>query len=189
MRTLIKWLKILWEVLQNPVPMELEYIPPLKDYNPKPMPEPIVVVTLPQRLYNSAVALLNTDASPKDYAPDEYGCVESFCEVYKHAFGTYPDGTTAMPDLSTIVINKVFRAHKERFKPTLDFKAGNIIISVTGTGSGAISNGHIGICGENEQIISNNSNTGKWSLGFTFKTWVGRYRTKGGMQVFLFEVI
>lgn len=167
----------------------------------EPIKEEPVVPTPPtpsERLYTIAVSKLGQDASPRDFAPDEYGCVESFCEVYKLAFGTYPDGKTVMPLVSTIVLNKVFRANPDRFQPTLTPEKGVIILSVTGSGNGVIPNGHVGVLGENSVIItnidnrvimSNNSFTGKWDNKFTMKTWVDRYRTKGGMQVFLFKVI
>lgn len=162
---------------------EMPPVPELPIVPPPPTPR--------ERLYTVAHALLTPghDVSPKDRANDEVGCVESFCEVFKEAFGTYPDGTRQVPMLSTKAIKILFSGNPKRFKPTLDMLPGMIILSVTGEGNGKVSNGHIGILDEGGKIMSNNSENGNWDTHLTIEKWVGYYRNVGGMKIYLIEVI
>ena len=146
----------------------------------EPMPEPIPEENRNSKLIRiaDALTLLNIDVTPEDKTPDEVACVESFCEVMNKVI-PFPR-LTYTPDL----VRELKR--DERFEATLDFNEASIIVSATGTGNGTMK-GHCGIVGTNNEIISNNSNTGKWEYNYTINSWVARYRTKGGMPVLLFK--
>ena len=44
-------------------------------------------------------------------------------------------------------------------------------------------NGHVGIMGDNGQIMSNNSNNGLWDIHFTLASWKARYVDQGGFPM------
>src|SRR3954462_12894985 len=60
--------------------------------------------------------------------------------------------------------------------------SGDIVISPTGYGNGSMPNGHVGIIGDNGQIMSNNSATGLWDIHFTLASWKARYVDQGDSQ-------
>lgn len=140
---------------------------------------------LPNRakLFEAAKAAIGTDASPNDLAPDELGCAETVNAIFKSVFGREVGGT-----LSTNLMYKSLIKDK-RFIKVDQPLPGDIIISPTGFGNGGLSNGHVGIMGENETIMSNSSATGTFESNFTLTSWVKRYRDKGGYPIYLFRVI
>lgn len=135
------------------------------------------------KLYATALSFLGTDASPKDEAPDEYGCADSVSKVINTAFPLCIKGSISTAELFNQLDNS------KEFYRVLEFKPGDVIISPTGKGSGKIPNGHTGIVSEFEEIMSNSSATGKWEANFTIKSWVDRYRTQGGYPIFVFRKI
>ena len=135
------------------------------------------------RLYNAAVKSLGTDASPNDLAPDEVGCAETVNAVFKSVFGKEIGG-----GLSTALLFKVLKDDK-RFMKVDQALPGDIVISPTGYGNGGLSNGHVGIVAEDENIMSNSSATGTFETNYTLKRWVARYRNKGGYPIYFFRVI
>jgi hypothetical protein len=62
-------------------------------------------------------------------------------------------------------------------------QAGDIILSPSGTGNGTIQ-GHTGIMDSNNRILSNDSNSGKFSSNYTIFTWNERYKMKGKLPVY-----
>lgn len=135
------------------------------------------------KIFNKAKQLLGTDASPNDLAPDELGCAETVNAIIEQALG-YPAGGT----LSTNLMYKALLKHTKFIKVDQALP-GDIIISPTGYGNGGLSNGHVGIFGENEGIMSNSSATGRFEANYTLKTWVARYRGKGGYPIVFFRAI
>lgn len=145
---------------------------------PEPIPEPIENLNSKLVRIADALTLLNIDVTPKDKIPDEVACSESLCEVINKVckFPIIP----YTPDLvRTLKLDS-------RFEGTLDFNEATIIVSPTGTGNGSIV-GHCGVIGTNNEIISNNSRTGKWEYNFTIDSWKARYSTKGGLKLLLFR--
>ena len=137
------------------------------------------------KLYAAALSYLGQDASPNDTAPDEYGCADTVSCILLSAFGPVIYHT-----VSTAELYKQLNASKS-FSRVSEFRCGDIIISPTGYASKPkiIPNGHVGIVGENEEILSNSSGTGLFTNNFTVKTWVDRYRTKGGYPIYFFRKI
>lgn len=133
------------------------------------------------KLYLSALSFLGKDASPLDEAPDELGCADSVSKVILNAFPNVIKGS-----VSTAELFKQLNTSKE-FSRTSQFKFGDVIISPTGSGTGGLSNGHVGICGEDETIMSNTSATGLWTSNYTVTSWVARYRKLGGFPIYFFR--
>lgn len=156
---------------------------------PVPTPEPVIVKPDPEearkKLFDYACTFLGKDASPEDIATDEYGCAETVSDIIHGCFGDFPkDGTI----VSTTKLYQQLKIHP-KFRQTFDLKPGNIIISPTGYGNGTIKNGHTGIIGENQIIMSNNSKTGNFEKNYPIKSWVDRFKLEGGFPIFVFERI
>jgi len=135
-----------------------------------------------KKLNTVAISFLGVDASPNDYAPDELGCAETINNIVFDAFGDYAGG-----DLSTyrmwksIINNKKFL---RVYKPL----PGDIVLSPTGMGNGSIV-GHVGIKTYGDNILANDSRTGKFANTYTVEEWYARYSAKGGLPVMFFRRI
>lgn len=142
---------------------------------------PVSPKTAPERLYDLAMTFYNIDPTPKDEQPDEYACVHSLTTIVKNMLPDFPVMTYTPTFLEYIKGDK-------RFKPTTEFKTGNILISPTETGNGSIV-GHTGIIGKEGKILSNSSATGLWTDKYDSVSWIERYSRKGGLSIHLFEII
>lgn len=168
-------------------------------YNPKPapQPEPVVVPPVPveppkppktaaRTLYEYALAQIGKDASPADVAPDEYGCAETVCNIIHECFGDFPlEGGVI---ISTADLYKKLKKHP-KFTQIAEFGPGDVLVSPTGYGNGGLANGHTGIVGENNVIMSNDSATGLFKENYTIESWVARYRKIGGFPLYFFRRI
>lgn len=164
---------------------------------PTPKPEPVVIPPAPveppkppkspqELLYDYSLTMLGKDASPADIAPDEYGCAETVCDVIHGCFGDFPlEGGTI---ISTTELYKRLKKHP-KFSQVTDFGPGDILVSPTGYGNGGLANGHTGIVGKNNVIMSNSSDTGLFSQNYTIDTWIARYRKIGGFPLYFFRRI
>lgn len=173
----MKFLKHLWEIILAIFSSE--------KYEPD-MPEEITPPPLPPKspcelVYEVSVASLGVDISPKDMAPDTLGCAESVSHILKSVFPDFPVLVSTV-DLA----NHLFK--DPRFKGTLQYKPGVIIVSPTGTGNGTL-RGHTGIFHEGSVIASNTSKTGLWEENYTLSSWVDYYRIKGGLKIYFFEPV
>lgn len=121
------------------------------------------------------------DASPQDDVDDSLGCAESVSNVIKRL---YPD----FPIIYATWFLKDELDKDDRFEGTLELEPGAIIVSPTGTGNGSI-RGHTGILGEDNVIYSNNSFTGIWEPNYTIDSWVTRYRTRGGLKIYVYKPV
>lgn len=126
------------------------------------------------RLYNRAVSCIGIDASPNDLAPDELGCAETVNAIHRKEFGFDIGGS-----LSTYNMYQALKASKEFIKADQPMP-GDVVISPTGYGSGALPNGHVGIVGKDGKIMSNDSYKGTFEENYTLTTWYNRYVVKGG---------
>ena len=134
------------------------------------------------KLYNTAVGCLGTDASPNDKAPDELGCAETINDIVFKAFGDYAGG-----DLSTYRMYNSIRNNIKFVKVTKPVK-GDIILSPTGYGNRRkVSNGHVGIVGDKNIIMSNSSATGEFIENYTIESWTNRYLVNGGYPIYYFR--
>lgn len=135
------------------------------------------------RLYAQALSFLGVDASPLDVAIDDLGCADSVSAIIKSIFPQAIKGS-----VSTAELNNQLKASPFFFKPR-DIRPGDIVMSPTGMGkTGKIKNGHVGIVGENDEIMSNSSATGLWTTNFTFASWIKRYREQGGYPIIIYRV-
>src|SRR5687768_13658767 len=99
---------------------------------------------MPQdKLYDAAYRFIGKDASPRDLAPDEYGCAETISAVIQNAFPELRFPTF----LSTRELFDYFN-RSPSFRTAGEPNYGFIILSVTGTGTGRVPNGHVGIIGK-----------------------------------------
>lgn len=138
-------------------------------------------------LYAMAVAHLGSDASPSDLAPDELGCAESVNEIYEKCFGKpFYEGNK----LSTISMEDALSI-SPLFREVAAPSPGTIIIAATrGTQIG-----HVGICGRNGIIMSNNSFKdstgvkGLWLENYTQDSWHRVFAVRKGLKVRLFDLI
>lgn len=145
-----------------------------------PAPE-IPAETSGEKLYRLAMNHYGTDPTPDDKVDDEISCVYSLTTILKEV----------VPDFPVMEYTPRFLEQIEkdaRFRKTVEFKKGNIIISPTGSGSARIT-GHTGICGINGKILSNSSATGLWTDKFDQISWIDRYSRMGGLDVHIFELV
>lgn len=130
----------------------------------------------PGLLYQLAKSLLGQHLTMNEAVPWMVGCMEAVSRILD-SFGVpgIPvmgiEGTAAGLD---------FLIRSPRFKEIPDYEKGAVLVAATGTGNGKI-RGHVGICGIN-QIMSNNSETGKWDTQWTVDRWLAYYGDYGGIK-------
>lgn len=134
-------------------------------------------------LFATAVKALRTDASPADVAPDELGCAETIYDILASAFPL----NVGFP--FTVSTSQLYMSLRTCDKYILVDQPleGDIVISPSGYGNGALSNGHIGIKGELDKIMSNSSATGTFEENYTMDTWKARYVGIGGYPMVFFR--
>lgn len=132
-------------------------------------------------LYETAVSYLGKDASPADKVSDSYGCAESVTTLLKQVDLSIPilTGTWSLWDL----------LRTPKFKEVQTPERGDIILCVTGTGNGKVSNGHTGIFLDSMNIASNDSKTGQFIKNYTLKSWRDFYGVKGGYPVYIYRIV
>ena len=135
------------------------------------------------KLYKLAIESIGTDVSPRDIANDEYGCVESVTTMLNKINPNIP------VQLSTLAFLKYMRANPQLFKEESGPAKERIVICATGTGNGKVPNGHVGICVDEVDIMSNTSATGKWEKNYTKKLWDNRFVLKGGYKNHYFYLV
>ena len=116
---------------------------------------------------------------------DALGCADTVNNILQECLGYQAGGGPSTNKMiKEIRLNKNFRE-----VTTYEALAGDIIISPTGYGNGAISNGHVGFLGENGEIYSNNSATSKLDSHLTSTRWREYFKVEGGFPVFYFRAI
>lgn len=142
-----------------------------------------------EAIYSAAVSFLGKDASPNDLAIDDYGCADSVCGVLTKAL-VYPGFEWTV---STLTLYTTMKKSLDYIEVDASHaKRGDILISPTGMSSipnTPVSNGHTGVVGDGETIMSNNSAKGIWESNYTFKTWSDRYVRKGGYKMHFFRKV
>jgi peptidoglycan hydrolase-like protein with peptidoglycan-binding domain len=149
----------------------------LNNLSPTPTPP---VKSNREILHEAALSCLNKDVTPADIVSDEVACAETVNAIYKKAFGKEIGGGA-----STYMLYESLK-NNPLFVKTNSPSAGDIVISPTGHGNGTLSNGHVGIVGVDNSIMSNNSSTGKFTRNFTFESWRTRYVYRGGFPMAFF---
>lgn len=125
-------------------------------------------------VYQTALKYLGVDASPRDIVDDVVGCAESVTTILREH--------VKMPIIPGTASLYAFLGASTLFRRVSMPMPGDIIISPTGMGNGKIQ-GHTGIVGHNNLIMSNDSYTGKWMANYTISTWNARYADKGKLPV------
>ena len=120
-----------------------------------------------------------------DSIDKEVGCAESVSNVIKNVILSF-SGSPSTGELYNLLSNS------NLFIKVTNFQAGDIIISPTGINKNFnnpdMLNGHTGIVGINNNILSNNSATGLFDIHYTIDSWVARYRTLGGYKIYFFRL-
>lgn len=134
---------------------------------------------LNEQLYNVAFASIGHDLST--VAANEVACAEAVSRIVQKAF----------PELKfpTIVSTRELFSHLSQspsFKPVDTPQYGDIILSVTGTGNGAVEHGHTGIMGRT-WIMSNDSRSGTFEANYLPDNWRRYYEVKGGFYTHYFR--
>lgn len=112
-------------------------------------------------LYDTAYSFIGKDASPRDFAQDEYGCVDSLQEVIRAAGRAYIAGRT----LSTATLCQQLLK-----SPAYKLINGPELGAVTVFPTAGDNHGHCGIVGRN-YVMSNDSNSGYWLANYTLAGW------------------
>ena len=145
------------------------------------------------KLYEAAYEALDSDPSPKDEAPDELACANSFNAIHAKAFGgPFYEGN----QLSTYFLRKALK-ESPLFRQTNTPAPGDVVISPTGfgtrrnpDGSLVIPNGHVGIVMFASDISSNDSRPqfrGKWRTNYTLDSWADRWVRRGGYPMEIYR--
>ena len=114
-----------------------------------------------------------------------FGCAEEVNAIIKKALGREIGG-----DVSTTRMYEALRNNPLRFLEVEAPIEGDIVISPTGYGTtGKVLNGHVGIYVGNQDIMSNDSQTGKFEKNYTLFSWKKRYGEEGGYPVKFYRVI
>jgi hypothetical protein len=138
-----------------------------------------------EKINKAVLFWLGKEASPRDLAPDEYGCVETITNVLRYA------GCEMPVLLSTRDLYNFLNKSKEwvglRFGEQT--KEGDLILSVTGQGGmNGVKNGHVGIILRDGNIASNDSSTGKFEQYYNLTTWKNRWATRGGYPTHFYRL-
>lgn len=135
-----------------------------------------------EKLHQTAITCLGTDASPNDKAPDEYGCAETVNDIIYMAFEDYAGG-----DVSTYRMYLGIKNNPKFLRVEKPIQ-GDIILSPTGYGNKSkVSNGHVGIVGYDGDVMSNDSKTGKFKINYTIESWTKRYKNKGEYPIYYYR--
>lgn len=135
-------------------------------------------------IYNTAKALLGTDASPRDIAPSSLACAETVNYIVTKATGAPIGG-----GVSTYVMWQCLREFTARWEQVLDPLPGDIVISPTNSNPGArLKHGHVGIVGY-YGILSNNSEDGHLEENFNIASWKAYYSDFGGLPMLFYRCL
>lgn len=135
-----------------------------------------------ERLIASAYACKDTNQHGQ--VEQSLGCAESVSNVIDNVIPFKGSPSTA--ELFNILNNS------KQFTRVKNIEPGVIILSPTGLNklfnNPDIPNGHVGIVGFNNDILSNNSATGLFDIHYTIDSWIKRYRVQGGYKIYLFKI-
>ncbi len=116
---------------------------------------------------------------------NELGCAQAVNNILKACLGYVAGGGPSTAQmLKEVVSNPNFKE-----VTTSEARPGDIILSATGTGNGALAHGHVGFLGENGTIYSNDSMQDKLLANFTAEKWKNYYTIKGGFPPRYFRAV
>lgn len=143
---------------------------------PLEAPINLVAETPSETLYMIATGLIGHHLTMDESVPWMVGCMEAVSFILD-AFAVPGIPVTGFAGTAA---GLAFILRSPRFMEVNSYTVGAVIIAATGTGNGKI-RGHVGICGK-IQIMSNNSETGKWDTQWTIDRWLAYYTNYGGIK-------
>ncbi len=130
------------------------------------------------QIYNTAKSLMGKHLTLNDTVPMNVGCAQALSYVLKQCGYAIPkygiDGTVDMHNWL-----------QKNFTRVDTPQAGDVIISVTGTGNGSV-RGHTGVVALHG-ILSNESQSGLWKEDWTLPAWLVHYQTDGELTTEYFR--
>ena len=165
----------------------------LQEYPLEPLEEPpqahtspVTTPTMPthtEHLYDTSKSLLGIHLGKDTSIPWMVNCANACTDVLIRA------GVPGLPlkGIAGTANLLAFLEKSDAFEEVFDYAPGLVIIAATGSGNGKI-RGHVGICGKN-QIMSNNSETGKWDTQWTIARWMDYYTSYGDIPTRYFKWI
>lgn len=116
---------------------------------------------------------------------NELGCAMTVNNSLKECLGYVAGGGASTAQmLIALVSNENFKEVSRN-----EARAGDIILSATGTGNGKIDHGHVGFLGEKGIIYSNNSAKDMLDNHLTATDWKNYFVLKGGFSVRYFRAV
>ena len=143
---------------------------PTKPVEPPPMPNQ-------EKLYQQAKLSLGRRMIIDPSVPNLLGCASSMSGVLKAA------GYTGLPKLGiagTAALYQHFRTSPD-FEEANIYQRGLILIYPSGQKGAMLDHGHVFVCGD-YGLMSNNSETGKWSQHWTYPEAEKYYHTQGKLK-------
>lgn len=143
------------------------------------------------KLHELAESKLGTDFTPDWIVSDEVSCAYAVSLILKEYF---VDKAVVFPVIVNTGLLDEYLATNPLFErvvePVTDIKAGDIVISPTGSNSrpDIMPHGHVGIYADSTTIMSNSSDDGLWKKNFTRDSWRNRYYYKGGFPVKIYRL-
>lgn len=141
------------------------------------------------QIWRTAVASLGVCLVPPSDDP-ELGCAISVNMLFEKTFpslGQIGGGTSTYGLLQALIKSPYFIEITE-----MQALPGDIIMAATGTSTlngTPISNGHVGIMAEKQNIMSNESATGLWTQNYTLPSFIQHYQVEGGYPVRFFRPV
>lgn len=131
-----------------------------------------------EKLLAEALTWLGKDASPENIATAEFGCAESLSNIIHNVIPKFPSRM-----VSTAQLANTLDDYDMEFERTLIPKPGCIIVSpMIGT-----IHGHCGIWTDGQNIMSNDSATGRMQQNYTFDSWVKTFKEGRGLHILIWE--
>lgn len=116
---------------------------------------------------------------------DSLGCAQNVNNILKIVLGYVAGGGPSTAQMKIALLeNPNFKEVSKN-----EARAGDIVLSATGTGNGRIAHGHVGFLGENGIIYSNNSAKDMLDNHLTASDWKNYFVLKGGFEVKYFRAI
>lgn len=144
-------------------------------------------MTKSQQLCALAKSKLGTDFTDDMIVDDEVSCAFAVTTLLHEIDPRIKiDYSTATLD-ETMSKGVLF---EEVDQPIEVMEPGWIVIAATGTNSRPelMPHGHVGIYLNEDQIMSNSSETGLWTVNYNRASWRKRYYTKGGYPVRIYKL-
>ena len=166
------WVKLLTILFPKKIE-KVDYVPldPLPELPPEPR------LTNEEKFVKLCIEGLGTDVSPDDIVKDEVGCAESISNLIKKIFPDFPILVSTRDLHNRLSLDS-------RFQATLDRGKGRIVVSPRTTNTF----GHTGVFMDDDSIASNDSNSGKFVINYTWNSWIREFRDRRKLRIFIYKI-